>query len=268
MKTRIISSVAMLPLLLLVYAGGLPLYAACLIMGAMGAAEMFGSFRKAGIKPSRAVGAASLAMLYGANAAEPLIPWIGGGRLYMLWLTAVVSMSFIYMLNVNGRRLEDGTATVACVLYSCFLPFHVLLLDQMDGGRAFIWLVFISAFGTDVMAYFTGMAFGRRKLCPDVSPKKTVEGAVGGLLGSVALCGAYGLAFAPGLVLHCAAIGALGGVAAQLGDLSASAVKRKLGVKDFGALIPGHGGLLDRFDSVMFTAPLVYYYAAFASAPL
>ena len=128
-----------------------------------------------------------------------------------------------------------------------------------------IWLVFLSAFGTDIMAYFTGMAIGKHKLCPNLSPKKSVEGAVGGVVGSIVFCGLFGWLVIPDMLTECLIIGALGSVVAQLGDLSASAFKRQMGIKDYGNLIPGHGGILDRFDSVMFTAPLVYYAIAFSS---
>jgi len=87
-----------------------------------------------------------------------------------------------------------------------------------------------------------------------------VEGSIGGLIGSVILCGAFGYFFTCGLLYDCLILGALGGVLSQLGDLTASIFKRKMGIKDFGNLIPGHGGVLDRFDSVLFTAPMVYYY--------
>ena len=119
--------------------------------------------------------------------------------------------------------------------------------------------MFLAAFGTDIMAYFTGMALGRHKLCPHLSPKKSVEGAIGGVLGSMLFCGLFGYFVADGLLTECVTIGLIGSIAAQLGDLSASAFKRQMGIKDYGNLIPGHGGILDRFDSVLFTAPLVYY---------
>jgi phosphatidate cytidylyltransferase len=110
------------------------------------------------------------------------------------------------------------------------------------------------------MAYFTGLLLGRHKLAPKISPKKTIEGAVGGVAGSVLLCGLFGYFAVPPLLTHCIALGVLGGVVSQLGDLTASIFKRKMGIKDYGNLIPGHGGVLDRFDSVLFTAPAVYYY--------
>jgi phosphatidate cytidylyltransferase len=130
----------------------------------------------------------------------------------------------------------------------------------LDGYSILVWLIFLSAFGTDVMAYFIGHAFGKHKLCPSISPKKTIEGAIGGTIGGIIICGVFGYFFANELLVHCLIIGALGGVISQFGDLTASVFKRKMGIKDYGNLIPGHGGILDRVDSVLFTAPMVYYY--------
>jgi phosphatidate cytidylyltransferase len=136
----------------------------------------------------------------------------------------------------------------------------VTLVEQTGEYGILVWHIFLTAFGTDIMAYFTGYAIGKHKLCPKISPKKTIEGSIGGILGSVLLCGLFGYFVIPGLLLHCIIIGVLGGVVSQFGDLTASIFKRKMGIKDYGNLIPGHGGILDRFDSVLFTAPMVYYY--------
>ena len=133
-------------------------------------------------------------------------------------------------------------------------------MDQTGEYRLLVWLVIFSAFGSDIFAYFTGFLLGRHKLCPAISPKKTVEGAIGGVLGSVLICGIFGWVVIPGIAVHCLIIGALGAVFSQLGDLTASIFKRKMGIKDYGNLIPGHGGVMDRIDSILFTAPLVYYY--------
>ena len=110
------------------------------------------------------------------------------------------------------------------------------------------------------MAYFSGYLLGKHKLCPHISPKKTIEGSVGGVIGSVVLSGLFGYFFMDDVLVHCMIIGVLGGIISQFGDLTASVFKRKMGIKDYGNLIPGHGGILDRFDSVLFTGPMVYYY--------
>ena len=101
---------------------------------------------------------------------------------------------------------------------------------------------------------------GKHKLCPNLSPKKTIEGAIGGVLGALVLGIIFGLIFKIQVFPHVILMSIIGSVMAQLGDLTASAFKRKMGIKDYGNLIPGHGGILDRFDSVLFAAPAVYYY--------
>ena len=164
----------------------------------------------------------------------------------------------VYGFSVNERKLADMTSTLLGIMYVVFFSYHIVLIDQSQ-HRILIWLVFLTAFGTDIMAYFTGMAFGKHKLCPNLSPKKSVEGAVGGVIGSVVFCGIFGYFALPDAFVMTLVIGFLGSIFAQLGDLSASAFKRQMGIKDYGNLIPGHGGILDRFDSVLFTAPLVYY---------
>ncbi|MBR3599207.1 MAG: phosphatidate cytidylyltransferase, partial [Lachnospiraceae bacterium] len=179
---------------------------------------------------------------------------------YMMWAFAVVLMSLLYLFKIEERKLEDAMATITGVLYVVFFSFHVTLVEQTGEFGLLVWLIFLTAFGTDIMAYFSGYAFGKHKLCPKISPKKTIEGSIGGILGSVILCGLFGYIVMPRLLVHCLIIGILGGVVSQFGDLTASIFKRKMGIKDYGNLIPGHGGILDRFDSVLFTAPMVYYY--------
>ena len=118
---------------------------------------------------------------------------------------------------------------------------------------------------TDMFAYFAGLLFGKHKLCPKISPKKTVEGAIGGTLGGIVASVLVGYLIQPVLgtsvsLLHMAMLGLVSAVAGQIGDLSASLVKRNVGIKDFGKIFPGHGGVMDRLDSILFVAPIVYCY--------
>ena len=148
---------------------------------------------------------------------------------------------------------------------SVMIPFFLsslLRLRLLEGWRYLIILPFLAAFISDAFALFAGMLFGKHKLAPELSPKKTVEGAAGGFLGAVIALLLYGLLLEkvwglqvsyPLLVLY----GALGSLVSQLGDLSFSYIKREYGIKDYGNILPGHGGVLDRFDSVIFCAPLI-----------
>ena len=135
----------------------------------------------------------------------------------------------------------------------------------MQNGVVLLFIPFLGAWMPDTFAYFSGTLFGKHKLIPSVSPKKTVEGAIGAVVGCIISFLVYGLIvdYAAGLsvnYLTLAILAVLCGIIAQLGDLSASVIKREFGVKDFGNLIPGHGGIIDRIDSLIFVAPLVYYF--------
>ncbi len=253
MKTRVLSGLIMLPLLAILYFGGYVLFAACLLIGIMGVREFYNGFHAMDIKPNFGIAVVAAVALYAIDLFTDDPQW------YMLWFFGVVLVSLLYLFNIEHRKLEDAMATITGIVYVIFFSFHVTLVEQTQYG-ILIWLIVITAFGTDIMAYFTGFAIGKHKLCPKISPKKTIEGSIGGILGSVILSGVFGYFFAPEVLAHCLIIGVLGGIVSQFGDLTASIFKRKMGIKDYGNLIPGHGGILDRFDSVLFTGPMVYYY--------
>lgn len=139
----------------------------------------------------------------------------------------------------------------------------LLRLRMLEGGSGLVLIPMVAAFSSDSAALFAGMAFGKHKLAPKVSPKKTVEGAIGGLLGGMLGMVIFRIIFYLCTVrpLHigwCVLIGLLGAAMGQLGDLSFSVIKRQQGIKDYGRLLPGHGGVLDRFDSVIFAAPVIW----------
>lgn len=255
MKTRILSSIILLPLLAVIFLGGRVLLIACFIIGLMGVREFYHGFEKMDIKPSYLIANVSILGLYAINLFAS-----GKDQYYMLWFFAVILLSLLYLFKIQERQLADAMATITGIFYVVFFSFHVTLVEQITEYQALVWLIILTAFSTDIMAYFTGYAFGKHRLCPSISPKKTIEGAIGGLLGSVIASSLFGYFIVPALFIHCVVIGILGGVISQLGDLTASIFKRKMGIKDYGNLIPGHGGILDRFDSVLFTAPMVYYY--------
>lgn len=261
MKTRIISGLAMMPLLFIIYLGGYYLMAAGLVVALVGLYEFYRGFYSVNIRPSYAIGALSCLGLYA------IALFRADHSFYMIWLFASVLACLLYLFDIENRKLEDGMATITGIVYVLFFSFHIVLIDMNPAGKYMIWLALLSAFGTDIFAYFTGMAIGKHKLCPKISPKKSVEGAIGGIVGSMAICGGFG-AFVSSfdavahenIAIHCILIGFVASVVSQFGDLTASVFKRKMGIKDYGKLIPGHGGILDRFDSVLFTAPVIYYY--------
>ncbi|MDD7362969.1 MAG: phosphatidate cytidylyltransferase [Peptoniphilus sp.] len=164
-----------------------------------------------------------------------------------------------FLLVLFFLRHEDFTLDDAgiCLLILVYIPYFLFPIIYLD-DTYYLYLVFIIAIFTDTFAYFTGRAFGKHKLCPSISPNKTVEGAVGAVIGTeivgLIYCAVVGL----GVTLpHILFIG-VASVTAQLGDLFASKIKRSTGIKDFGHFLPGHGGFLDRFDSILMIIPMVY----------
>ena len=253
MKTRVISAFIMLPLLGILYVGGLPLLWGCFLVGLWGMREFYQAFQQANIKSFPVVGYISLLLLYALQLFEIASKGLG----LWLFITVLLCLGTLFY-RFEEAQLLGPLVTLAGVLYVGFFSFHIVLIDQSP-LPLLIWLTVIVAFGTDIFAYFSGYLLGKHKLCPSISPKKTVEGAVGGLLGSMVLTLVFLYFFSPDLLLHGLWIGFMGSLLSQVGDLVASMFKRKLGIKDYGTLIPGHGGILDRFDSVLFTGPFIYY---------
>jgi len=184
-------------------------------------------------------------------------------------LYVVIVYLFCRIIFENGRFcLKDAAYTLLGILYIPFLLAFAVSIRNLERGLEFIWLVVIGSMITDVFAYFTGVTVGKTKIIPHISPKKTVEGSIGGALGCMLVMIAFG-AFVinrPGVeyipIYHFAILGLLCGVVSQLGDWAASSIKRSVEIKDFGKLIPGHGGIMDRVDSILFVAPLVYIYSS------
>ncbi len=201
-------------------------------------------------------------VVYGAAAGATWVACRGS----LAGLVAVLFLAFIFLVLDLFRTPVAENAFVLFgrrLLLLFYLPFlfsHLLLLWDLDGGRALVAMVFLVAWGGDAFAYYTGRAWGQHKLAPAISPNKTVEGSIGGVVGA----GIFALLLAgTGLVplswQSLVLLGMLANVAGQLGDLFESYLKRLGGSKDSGCLIPGHGGLLDRLDSILFAGPLLYY---------
>ena len=269
MKTRIISGLIMAPLLIVLYLGGWWLWAAALIIAVMGIHEFYNGWENMDVHPSKPIGYIMTALLFatafivggfGKNAASvsSVPPYFNNMMLIAIWLFVAAAAGMIYGWKINERGPYDAVATVTGLVYIPFFTYHMVLIDMTDYSL-FIWIVVIAAFGSDIFAYFTGFFLGKHKMAPNLSPKKTIEGAAGGLVGSSLLAWLFGFIFMREMALVCLVLGLVGGAAGMAGDLTASMFKRKMGIKDYGKLIPGHGGIMDRFDSVIFVAPVVYY---------
>jgi phosphatidate cytidylyltransferase len=177
------------------------------------------------------------------------------GVLYAGWL-----FRYLIVLRV------EGAALLARVGGGAPAAWAVLGSPVADGGAWLVLFVLFCTWACDTGAFFAGRAFGRHRLAPTLSPGKTVEGAAGGLLAALVMAALLGMALRMGIAAALL-LGALAGVLGQVGDLCESAIKRDLGLKDFGSLLPGHGGILDRFDSLLLTAPAVYYVLRFWPQP-
>lgn len=192
---------------------------------------------------------------------------------YFLYLCMgyLILVMAIYVLTFPRYKTDQVLLVFFGFFYVVVMLAHLYKTRMLEHGIYIVWLIFLSSWVCDTCAYCVGMlcnkTVGTHKLAPKLSPKKSIEGAVGGVLGSWLLGMLYGYLAgknmagigSPALVLGL--ICAAGAVISQIGDLAASAIKRNYDIKDYGKLIPGHGGILDRFDSVIFTAPIIYFLA-------
>lgn len=181
------------------------------------------------------------------------------------WLVFLAFMLLLWTLAGLGSRGEGSArragAGLLGMLYVGLLPAFLVRIRGLEGGREALFLTYATVFLCDTAAYSVGRALGRRPLWPAVSPRKTLEGAIGGLAGAVAAALAGMYAFAPALgPAGAVGFGLIAGILGQAGDLVESRWKREAGLKDSSAILPGHGGVLDRFDNLHFVAPVLYIY--------
>lgn len=258
---RALTAVLVLPALLAALLLGPPVVGVGIVglASLLGLVECFRLLEARGLLPFRVVGLAVAAVLFLETAHAG---WPGPSTwplLTMLLLTAVLARRGDFAVTV-----PSAAATLLGAAYLGALGGSLAglrLLAPVEAGASRMLLLLAIVMGADTASFFVGYALGKRKLAPRLSPKKTVEGALGGLLGGVlgALAVRWGR-FESMPVFHAAALGLLGSALGQTGDLFESLLKRWAGVKDSGTLLPGHGGMLDRLDSLLFAAPLLYYY--------
>ena len=179
--------------------------------------------------------------------------------------------AFTVLIFTHGRYSLEAVFVASLSLFYIFVGFNAILFihDCEPGGKYLYYVCFLGAWITDIFAYFCGRAFGKHKLIPDVSPKKTVEGSIGGTVFCILVMVIYGIvveALVPQItanILIFAVAGVFVAVVSQIGDLSMSLIKRRYGVKDYGVIFPGHGGMLDRFDSVIAVAAMLMVFSLF-----
>lgn len=259
LKTRVLSALFGIPLILFVlYFKGLYLYFFVVAVSLAGLYEYYRAMRNVNITANQIFGYITV-MLYYIMFLMP-ITFDKPGFIIAFSVMALLT----YEIIAQKHNISEISMTILGIAYIPFLFSHLLFIEKLKYGNIILWLPFLTAWFTDTFAYFVGIYMGKAKLCPKISPKKTIEGALGGIIGSVTLCTLSGIIFnnlgVDIKLIHFVISGFLCGIASELGDLAASYIKRYTGIKDFGNLIPGHGGILDRFDSILFTAPVIYYY--------
>lgn len=187
----------------------------------------------------------------------------------LMAIVALMVLMSLYVFTFPRYKTEEVTVAFFGVFYVAVMLSYLYQVRVMADGKYLAWLIFFSSWGCDTCAYCVGMLFGRHKLAPVLSPKKSIEGAVGGVVGAALLGFLYATVFQDKMMeitnpqVACGAACAIAAVISQIGDLAASAIKRNHEIKDYGHLIPGHGGILDRFDSMLFTAPAIFFAVTF-----
>ena len=224
------------------------------------------------------VGNMELLRVYGVNKKTPGIVCYLATVLYYIAIyldrmDIIVPMMVVYLLVMLAVYVLTFPTYSDKQIMAAFMDFFyvsvmlsfVYLIRNMEHGLVLVLLIFVSSWINDTCAYFVGRALGKHKMAPVLSPKKSIEGLIGGIVGAGVFGAVFGILFdkyvdtmnyAP---LLFAVVGAVGALPAVIGDLAASAIKRNNDIKDYGKLIPGHGGILDRLDSIIFTAPIIYY---------
>ena len=259
-----------------IWAGGIYFAIAIAVFAAIALFELFGAFKKKGHKPILGAGIimllASVAPIVTDYTAPAVIRFKGIGNVNIfapLMVAAILYVLTAIVVKHNKYNVVDGALTIFAGAYIVFLFSYFVMLRNLEAGAYMTLLAIIGCIGADSAAFFVGCKFGKKKLIPAVSPNKTVAGSIAAFGGGIVACLAFGLLlmalerFPQMAIYHYIIIGVIIGGVAQIGDLCASAMKRYCGIKDFGKIIPGHGGILDRFDAYLLAVPVVYYYYVF-----
>ncbi len=273
MATRVITGIVGIPIavVLIFWPGGVPFAAGVTLVALVGASEFYAQVRKTGARPVEWVGLlAVVVFVVSAGAQHNEHSELAVRLLFSVLLV----LSFLAeLVRRNRSPIVNLGTTVLGAIYVGWMLSHVVMLRRFSeklvlvgfestAGAWLVMYVFLCTWACDTAAYFVGKYYGRTKLAPRLSPGKTVEGSIGGAIASILVSSALG-AFIGLPAEHSLALGLILGIFAQLGDLTESALKREIGIKDFGNIMPGHGGVLDRFDSLLFTGTAAYYYASY-----
>ena len=262
--TRLVSGIVLLIMaIVFIFVGGLPLWAISLLISLIGMFELYRVLKieKKAVSWIGYIGAVVYySLLYFKISSEYEV---------ILFVVMLLLEMVIYVFTFPEYKTEEITASFFGLFYVAVLFSFLYQTRTLKDGKLLAWLILISSWGSDTCAYAVGMLIGKHKVTPKLSPKKSLEGCIGGVCGAALNAYIYAIFVRNYMVevenplLACTVGCALGAVVSQIGDLAASAIKRNHEIKDYGNLIPGHGGILDRFDSMLFTAPIVFFAVMF-----
>ncbi|MDO4490296.1 MAG: phosphatidate cytidylyltransferase [Lachnospiraceae bacterium] len=255
--TRLVSGIVLVGLALLtICTGNWVLFATVLALSLIGANELYKVMKvrpeEGGFSLLELAGYLGICLYYAS-----LVLAKGEYTLGAL-MAAMILIMCVYVFSYPKYHAHQIMAAFFGIVYVAVMLSCVYRTRMLEGGAWHVWLIFLCSWGCDTCAYCVGKLIGKHKMAPVLSPKKSIEGAVGGVVGAILLGLLYALATQGPATAYMIICGA-GALISMVGDLAASAIKRNMGIKDYGKLIPGHGGILDRFDSVIFTAPVIFY---------
>ncbi len=262
-KTRLLSGIVLVILaLFIIISGGYVTLFSLLGISLIGMYELYRVFQIE--KTPMAVISYLMTVLFYCNLNWQ---WITDPFLFVMAL--LILLMFVYVFSYPKYEAKHVMAIFFGLFYVAVMLSYVYQIRMLESGLYLAFLIFICSWGCDTCAYCVGVLIGKHKMAPVLSPKKSIEGAVGGVVGTALLTVIYCSVFKAQMGLDTrsiailAAISAVAALISMVGDLTASAIKRNYDIKDYGTLIPGHGGIMDRFDSMMITAPIIYYLAVY-----
>lgn len=261
-STRVLTSIVLVPVLFAVVWLMPPAYFAGLVIiaAAIGQYELYTMARVRGITPLTILGIV-LGALIVLNIYRPIPPYRGGPLFWITLCVLTVIVARLFSRRPVEGALEDITVTVFGLVYVALLFAYQVAIHAGPPGKKWLVFLYLVIWASDTGAYYIGTAFGKHRLYEKISPKKSIEGLIGGVLASILVAVLCSLWLVPSLgTIEAAVLGAVLALAGTVGDLAESLLKRSAGVKDSGTIIPGHGGILDRMDSMLFAAPVLFYY--------
>ena len=255
LNSRYLGALIIAPFILFVFLGGIWLKAFTFVISILGLYEFYKALKEKDFSPIPMFGYGLLLLYY--------ILGIDLNKIMYIFILLSILLMTLPIINLKYTFIDISISVLGFLYVGILFSFIPMVSDKVN-GEYLVWLIFIGSWMADTLAYYSGKYLGNKKLCPDVSPNKTIAGSIGGFVGSIIGCGIYGYLVPTNMpLIHFILIGALCGIMGQFGDLVASSIKRYVGIKDYSNLIPGHGGILDRFDSILFNSLVVFYYLTF-----